>query len=80
MLDTLTDDDDTVERPRASAHAMGFSLATWWRRVKDDPEFPPAVSPQQGPAFTRRTCCLYYRLPGGGLCGDCVLHQRRAAR
>ncbi|MCW2569497.1 MAG: transporter [Mycobacterium sp.] len=21
----------------------------------------------------RRSCCLYYRVPGGGLCGDCVL-------
>ncbi|MFI6335863.1 (2Fe-2S)-binding protein [Streptomyces sp. NPDC050535] len=21
--------------------------------------------------FRRRTCCLYYRVPGGGLCGDC---------
>nr|WP_231134057.1 (2Fe-2S)-binding protein [Motilibacter deserti] len=24
-------------------------------------------------AFSRRTCCLYYRLPGGGTCGDCPL-------
>jgi hypothetical protein len=23
--------------------------------------------------FRRRSCCLYYRLPNGGLCGDCVL-------
>lgn len=23
--------------------------------------------------FRRTTCCLYYRLPGGGLCGDCAL-------
>lgn len=23
--------------------------------------------------FRRRSCCLFYRLPGGGLCGDCVL-------
>src|SRR5690625_3018656 len=32
-----------------------------------------------GPAgFRRTTCCLYYRLPGGGTCGDCVLrtHDR----
>jgi ferric iron reductase protein FhuF len=28
---------------------------------------------RQGLRFTRRSCCLYYRLPGGGLCGDCVL-------
>lgn len=26
-------------------------------------------------AFRRRSCCLYYRLPAGSLCGDCVLHQ-----
>ena len=24
-----------------------------------------------GPAFRRRSCCLYYRVPGGGVCGDC---------
>lgn len=23
--------------------------------------------------FTRSSCCLYYRLPGGGYCGDCVI-------
>ncbi|HEY2764495.1 MAG TPA: (2Fe-2S)-binding protein [Pseudonocardiaceae bacterium] len=28
----------------------------------------------------RRSCCLYYRVPGGGLCGDCPLERvpRRA--
>ncbi|WP_435240718.1 (2Fe-2S)-binding protein [Streptomyces cucumeris] len=26
-------------------------------------------------AFRRRTCCLYYRVPGGGLCGDCGLSR-----
>ncbi|PYC75816.1 ferric iron reductase [Streptomyces tateyamensis] len=25
-----------------------------------------------GPRLRRTSCCLYYRLPGGGLCGDCV--------
>ncbi|GLW99116.1 (2Fe-2S)-binding protein [Microtetraspora sp. NBRC 16547] len=25
------------------------------------------------PFFVRRSCCLYYRLPGGGKCGDCAL-------
>jgi ferric iron reductase protein FhuF len=23
--------------------------------------------------FVRHSCCLYYRLPGGGMCGDCTL-------
>jgi hypothetical protein len=27
--------------------------------------------------FRRRSCCLYYRVPGGGICGDCVLVDRR---
>jgi iron complex transport system ATP-binding protein len=25
--------------------------------------------------YRRTTCCLYYRTPAGGLCGDCVLTQ-----
>jgi iron complex transport system ATP-binding protein len=25
--------------------------------------------------YRRTSCCLYYRIPGGGLCGDCVLAQ-----
>ncbi|MDA0563464.1 (2Fe-2S)-binding protein [Streptomonospora sp. S1-112] len=29
-------------------------------------------------AFTRTTCCLYYRLPGGGYCGDCAVAARRS--
>ncbi|MEU9143775.1 (2Fe-2S)-binding protein [Streptomyces sp. NPDC048349] len=29
-----------------------------------------------GVAFVRRSCCLYYRVPGGGFCGDCVLRTR----
>jgi hypothetical protein len=23
--------------------------------------------------FVRNNCCLYYRVPGGGMCGDCGL-------
>ncbi|OON82701.1 IucA/IucC family C-terminal-domain containing protein [Streptomyces tsukubensis] len=29
-----------------------------------------------GFAFLRDSCCLFYRAPGGGLCGDCVLRRR----
>ena len=28
------------------------------------------------PAFVRRSCCLYYRVPGSGLCADCPLPRR----
>ncbi|GAA3067861.1 (2Fe-2S)-binding protein [Streptosporangium carneum] len=31
-------------------------------------------------SFVRRSCCLYYRLPGGGKCGDCVLLAPRTRR
>lgn len=27
-------------------------------------------------SFVRRSCCLFYRLPGAGTCGDCVLDAR----
>ncbi|MGH3156872.1 MAG: (2Fe-2S)-binding protein [Streptosporangiaceae bacterium] len=29
-----------------------------------------------GLEFRRRSCCLFYRVPGGGLCGDCPLPAR----
>jgi iron complex transport system ATP-binding protein len=28
------------------------------------------------PAFVRRSCCLYYRVDYGGMCGDCPLPRR----
>jgi len=31
--------------------------------------------PDVGWTFHRRSCCLYYRVPGGGTCGDCVLRR-----
>jgi hypothetical protein len=45
-------------------------------------ELPPLagagtlVRPEPGVArwfLVRHNCCLYYRIPGGGTCGDCVL-------
>jgi hypothetical protein len=39
---------------------------------------PDTSQPQR--FLVRRSCCLYYRVPGGGTCGDCVLipeHIRR---
>ncbi|WP_330462049.1 (2Fe-2S)-binding protein [Streptomyces sp. NBC_00820] len=30
-----------------------------------------ATGTRSGTAFRRRSCCLYYRVPGGGVCGDC---------
>ncbi|QKW18504.1 (2Fe-2S)-binding protein [Kitasatospora sp. NA04385] len=31
-----------------------------------------ATAPGGPLAFRRASCCLYYRVPSGGLCGDCV--------
>ncbi|MFI1283754.1 (2Fe-2S)-binding protein [Streptomyces sp. NPDC020858] len=33
-----------------------------------------------GVAFVRHSCCLYYQVPGGGYCGDCVLRTGRRPR
>jgi FhuF 2Fe-2S C-terminal domain len=33
-----------------------------------------------GLAFLRRSCCLYYRVPGGGICADCPLDDPRMKR
>jgi FhuF 2Fe-2S C-terminal domain len=33
-----------------------------------------------GPRFRRRSCCLLYRVPGAGLCGDCILAHRPAGQ
>jgi hypothetical protein len=30
--------------------------------------------------FRRQSCCLYYRLPGGGLCGDCCFQRPPGSR
>jgi hypothetical protein len=38
---------------------------------------PDDGGPRPGWAFTRTSCCLFYRVPGGGLCGDCVLVRAR---
>ncbi|MEU0854203.1 (2Fe-2S)-binding protein [Streptomyces griseofuscus] len=32
-----------------------------------------------GTVFRRRSCCLYYRVPGGGVCGDCCFPRPPAA-
>ncbi|WNI20910.1 (2Fe-2S)-binding protein [Streptomyces sp. ITFR-16] len=53
-------------RPEAAARARALAAELF-----DDPLLRDAGAPH-GPGYRRRTCCLYYRTPGGGLCGDCV--------
>jgi hypothetical protein len=38
-------------------------------------ELQPPRGPDRVWTFRRRSCCLYYRVPGGGLCDDCVLAE-----
>ncbi|MFD5106634.1 (2Fe-2S)-binding protein [Streptomyces cinereoruber] len=35
-------------------------------------DHPDLAGTVRGPRLRRASCCLYYRCPGGGLCGDCV--------
>ncbi|MCQ8769602.1 (2Fe-2S)-binding protein [Streptomyces sp. AA8] len=35
----------------------------------------PGPAPRSAPSFVRSTCCLYYRVLPGGMCGDCVLRH-----
>jgi ferric iron reductase protein FhuF len=63
--------DGTVRR--SSCHSMGLSLLCHGPlrgtgALRDDGD---------GLSFHRRSCCLYYRLPDGGMCGDCALLPRR---
>jgi ferric iron reductase protein FhuF len=39
---------------------------------------PSAETPRQ--FLIRHNCCLYYRIPGGGTCGDCVLTPEEERR
>ncbi|WP_093607729.1 (2Fe-2S)-binding protein [Streptomyces indicus] len=39
-------------------------------RLFEDPRLR-GTGAYEGESFRRRSCCLYYRIPGGGVCGDC---------
>ena len=47
------------------AHEIAAGLFT-------HPHLADTLDPATG---RRRSCCLYYRLPGGGLCGDCCFDR-----
>jgi FhuF 2Fe-2S C-terminal domain/Ferric iron reductase FhuF-like transporter len=67
-----------VARPEAAERAAAVAE----RLLTAPPLAATAVlGPPEPPdlrwTFRRRSCCLYYRVPGGGVCGDCVLRVRR---
>ncbi|WP_424569091.1 (2Fe-2S)-binding protein [Streptomyces sp. CH-036] len=57
------------DRPDVAARARALAAELF-----DDETLRDTGSPH-GPAFRRRSCCLYWRCPGGGLCGDCVFDR-----
>ncbi|MCW3841193.1 (2Fe-2S)-binding protein [Micromonospora yasonensis] len=52
---------DLAERILAVPPLLGTG-----RLAHPDPDHPRRF-------FVRRSCCLFYRIPGGGTCGDCIL-------
>ncbi|MFI6950068.1 (2Fe-2S)-binding protein [Streptomyces sp. NPDC050422] len=59
----------THDRPDVAARTRALAAELF-----DHPDLRDTGAPH-GPGFRRRTCCLYYRVPGGGLCGDCVFDE-----
>ncbi|GGV74541.1 hypothetical protein GCM10015535_03480 [Streptomyces gelaticus] len=56
----------THRRPEVAARARALTAELF-----DHPDLRNTGAPHDA-AFRRRSCCLYYRTPAGGLCGDCV--------
>jgi hypothetical protein len=70
------------QRPAAAARAAavaGRLLAGPSGPLAGTGELRPPRPPDRDWSFRRRSCCLYYRVPGGELCGDCVLSHRPGA-
>ncbi|ARZ66483.1 (2Fe-2S)-binding protein [Streptomyces sp. HU2014] len=67
------------DRPREAARALALA-----GEILDDPVLRGtgtlSAGGPGGPSFVRTTCCLYYRVPPGGMCGDCVLRHAPRAR
>lgn len=55
--------DETDVPVKAAASSVHLSITA---RLRGTAEFA-------GGRFRRRSCCLFYQVPGGGYCGDCVL-------
>jgi ferric iron reductase protein FhuF len=58
------------QRPTRSAQARACADA-----VLSHGPLADAWTTGPGGKFRRRSCCLYYRTPDGGLCGDCVFDE-----
>jgi iron complex transport system ATP-binding protein len=61
---------------RNATNGPGWQLA---RRLCTDERLSAAIRFTET-AYRRTNCCLYYRAPRGGLCGDCVLTNQPRER
>ncbi|WP_055491236.1 (2Fe-2S)-binding protein [Streptomyces sp. TP-A0356] len=57
----------TAGRPEVAERARALAAGLFAH-----PDLAGTLDPLTG---RRRSCCLYYRLPGGGLCGDCCFDR-----
>lgn len=65
---------------RLLAPRLGDAWQHLARVALDHPYLRRQGTLADGGDFVRRSCCLYYRVPGGGLCGDCPLGRPRGSR
>jgi len=66
-----------VQRPAATVRAAELAEAVLAHgSFAGAGELLPPRDPDLVWTFRRRSCCLYYRVPGGGLCDDCVFSPR----
>jgi hypothetical protein len=68
-----------LQRPAAADRAADVAQAVLARGpFAGAGELLPPHDPDRNWSFRRRSCCLYYRVPGSeGLCDDCVLSAGR---
>lgn len=64
------------QRPAAATRATRLAELLLDGPLAGTGDLLEPVAPDTGWTFRRRSCCLYYRVRDGGLCGDCVLHAR----
>jgi hypothetical protein len=60
-------------RAQAAGRLTAQVLAAGWLRGTGQYAQPDPAQPRW--FLARRSCCLLYRVPGAGICGDCVLRR-----
>ena len=63
------------QRAEAAGRLTAQVLALGWLRGTGHFTRPDPARPQW--FLARHSCCLLWRVPGAGLCGDCVLRREK---